>query len=238
MQARQLTLDVTLPDGSGFDSFHPGANALAVESLRLLAGGEGEAQVYLYGEPGSGKTHLLQAACHEAGRQGRRAAYLSPSVLAGAGPLALEGMESLDLVCLDGIASLLGRAPGETALFNLINAARLRDTRLVLADEVSPRSLSVDLPDLASRLVWGPVFQLQTLDDVAKCAVLRERARRRGFDLPEEVGLLLLRTCSRDLTSLMVQLARLEQASLREQRRVTLPFARAALGEGGVENQG
>jgi len=228
--ARQLTLDVTLPDGSGFDSFYPGANALAVESLRLLAMGEGEAQVYLYGEPGSGKTHLLQAACHEAGRQGRRAAYLSPSVLAGAGPLALEGMESLDLVCLDGIATLLGRVPGETALFNLINAARLRGSCLVLADEASPRGLAVGLPDLASRLVWGPVFQLQPLDDAAKCAVLQERARRRGFDLPEEVGAYLLRTCSRDLSTLMTQLQRLEQASLSDQRRLTLPFARRVLG--------
>ncbi|MFN2349176.1 MAG: DnaA regulatory inactivator Hda, partial [Thioalkalivibrio sp.] len=114
--------------------------------------------------------------------------------------------------------------------FNLINAARLRGSCLVLADEASPRRLSVGLPDLASRLVWGPVFQLQTLDDVAKCAVLQERARRRGFDLPEDVGVFLLRTCSRDLASLMVQLERLEQASLREQRRVTLPFARVALG--------
>lgn len=232
MQARQLTLDVTLPDGSDFDAFHAGANGLALDSLRALARGEGERQLYLYGEPGSGKTHLLQAACHEASLWGRRAAYLPAFLLRQGGAHALEGLDQLDLVCLDGISALVGCVETETGLFNLINASRCRDTRLVLADTHAPRALSAALPDLGSRLVWGPVFQLQPLDDAGKRVVLVERARRRGFELPGEVGEFLLRTCARDLATLMVQLERLEQASLRDQRRVTLPFARAVLGEG------
>jgi DnaA-homolog protein len=226
--ARQLILDVTLPEGSDFDSFRPGANALLVDTLLALAGGQGERQVYVYGEAGSGKTHLLQAVCHEAARHGRRAAYLPPEMLAGTVGV-LEGLDSLDVVCLDGVGPLCGSAGRETALFNLINDARAAGTRLVLCDRRPPRALSPALPDTASRLVWGPVFQLMPLDDEAKRRVLMDRARARGFELPSDVAEFLLRTASRDLPSLLGQLQRLELASLRRQRRVTLPFARAVL---------
>jgi DnaA-homolog protein len=229
MAARQLILDVTLPAGSGFESFDPGENALAVDSLRALAQGRGETQIYLYGESGSGKSHLLQAVCHESSSQGRRAAYLPPSLLVDAGARVLDGLESLAVVCLDGVGGLAGTADGETALFNLINRARTMGTQLVLSDRLPPRGLPTALADLASRLVWGPVYQLIPLGDAAKCAVLMDRAQRRGFELPREVGEYLLRTCPRDLSSLLEQLGRLERASLSNQRRVTLRFARSVL---------
>lgn len=232
MAARQLILDVTLPEESAFEGFHPGENALAVDSLRALAHGRGETQIYLYGEAGSGKTHLLQAVCHEAASQGRRAAYLPDALLARAGAGVLDGLESLEMVCLDGVGGLAGTADGETALFNLINRARAMGTQLVLSDRLPPRGLPTALADLASRLVWGPVYQLIPLGDAAKCAVLVDRAQRRGFELPREVAEYLLRTCPRDLSSLLEQLGRLERASLSTQRRVTLRFARSVLEDG------
>jgi DnaA-homolog protein len=232
LAARQLILDVTLPEGSAFESFHTGENALAVDSLRALALGRGETQIYLYGEAGSGKTHLLQAVCHEAASQGRRAAYLPHALLTRAGVQVLDGLESLELVCLDGVGGLAGTADGETALFNLINCARSMGTQLVLSDRLPPRGLPTALADLASRLVWGPVYQLIPLGDAAKCAVLVDRAQRRGFELPREVAEYLLRTCPRDLSSLLEQLGRLERASLSNQRRVTLRFARSVLETG------
>jgi DnaA-homolog protein len=230
--ARQFVLDVTLPEGSDFEGFHPGANALALDGLRDLARGCGELQIYVYGETGTGKTHLLQAVCHEAAQQGRRAAYLPQVLLAGAGARSLDGLDALDVVCLDGIGVLCGSPEGETALFNLINEARARGTQLVLSDRQSPRALCARLSDLASRLVWGPVFQLAPMDDDAKCALLVAWARRRGFELPREVGDYLLRTCPRDLPSLLAQVRRLERESLGQQRRVTLPFARAVIQTG------
>ncbi|OOG25907.1 DnaA regulatory inactivator Hda [Thioalkalivibrio denitrificans] len=230
--ARQFVLDVALTEGSDFESYRVGANALAVESLRALARGEGERQVYLYGEAGTGKTHLLQAVCHEAAGQGRRAAYLPPDMLREAASGSLEGLAGLDVVCLDGVGLLCGSPAGETALFNLVNEARAGGARLVLCDRRAPRALSPGLADMASRLVWGPVFQLAPLGDGEKREVLLDRARRRGFGLPGDVADYLLRTSSRDLASLLDALERLGQASLREHRRVTLPFAREVLRAG------
>lgn len=225
--ARQFILDVTLAEESDFEGFRGADNGLVVDTLRALAQGCGERQVYLYGDAGSGKTHLLQAVCHEVSQRGRRAAYLPPELLASAGARSMEGFDALDVVCLDGVGGLCGTPQGEAALFNLINAARARDAALVLSDRRPPRALPAALSDLASRLVWGPVFQLVPLSDADKCGVLMERADRHGFELPREVAEYLLRTCQRDLGSLFAELDRLERASLRQQRKVTLPFARS-----------
>jgi DnaA family protein len=60
---RQLVLDIGPPVEPDFDNYVAGPNAEALERVRsLAAGGVGEAIVYLWGEPGSGRTHLLRAA--------------------------------------------------------------------------------------------------------------------------------------------------------------------------------
>src|SRR5687767_4144804 len=60
---RQLVLDIGPPVEPDFDNYVAGPNAEALERVRsLAAGGLGEAIVYLWGEPGSGRSHLLRAA--------------------------------------------------------------------------------------------------------------------------------------------------------------------------------
>jgi DnaA family protein len=86
------------------------------------------------------------------------------------------------------------------------------------------------LPDLTSRLGWGPVFQLATLSDRDKRAALQMRARRRGLELGNEVAEYLLRRYPRDMDSLFSLLNQLDRASLVAQRRLTIPFVRELLG--------
>ncbi|MDX9765843.1 MAG: DnaA regulatory inactivator Hda [Ectothiorhodospiraceae bacterium] len=227
--AEQLALDVGLREGMSFASFLVGDNAAAVETVRLLGTAGGERQVCLWGGAESGKTHLLHAACAEAAAQGLRASYLPLDTLAAHGPALLEGLEQLDLVCLDDVQEVAGDEAWERALFDCINRLRAGHTRLLLAARQAPAGLDIRLPDLASRLVWGPVFQLHTLDDAQKCAALGLRAGLRGFELPREVCEHLLRTHARNLSYLMSVLERLDAASLAAQRRITLPFLRQIL---------
>ncbi|ANB02420.1 DnaA regulatory inactivator Hda [Ectothiorhodospira sp. BSL-9] len=226
---QQLTLDVALRDGATFDVFHSGDHPLGPEAVRAAAQGIGEPQVYLFGEAGCGKTHLLEAACHEVCRAGGRIAYLPMGLLADSGPGVLDGWEGLDLIALDDLDRMPRAADFERALFDFINRQRDAGTRLLLASRTAPQSLSVALPDLRSRLLWGPVFQLHELSDVHKREVLVRRAHRRGFDLPPDACDYLLRHKRRDLTSLMGLLDRLDKASLRDKRKITLPFVRKVL---------
>lgn len=227
--ARQLVLDVGLHDAAVFDGFVPGDNATLVATLQQQATGGGDEQVFLFGGAGSGKSHLLQATCHAANQAGLTASYLPLAAMPGVGAGVLDGLEHVALVCIDDLQVIAGDPEWERGLFNLINASRAAGNRLVFAASDTPAGLGIALPDLTSRLAWGAVFRLHPLTDEIKLDVLRRRARRRGFELPEEGARYLLNNCPRDLGSLLGMLDRIDRATLAEQRRVTIPFIRRLL---------
>jgi len=101
---------------------------------------------------------------------------------------------------------------------------------LLLASAVAPDAMSIQLPDLRSRLTWGPVFNLHDLDDAAKLSALRQRAHQRGLELGEPVAEYLLRRYPRDLSSLFEKLDQLDVASMALQRRLTIPLVKSVLG--------
>ena len=226
--AQQLPLGISLRPGATFGAYFTGPNGLSVALLQRMAAGAGERQAWLAGGPGLGKTHLLQAACHAAGDQGLRPAYL-PLADAGLQPAMLEGLEALDLVCLDGVETVLGRPDWEAALFGLINAARDTGARLLFSGRRAPAHLETGLPDLPSRLAWGPVVQLLPLDDAQKREALIARAHELGLELPPAAADYLGRHFARDLAGQLARLEQLDRASLATGRRLTVPFIKQVL---------
>ncbi|HEB94138.1 MAG TPA: DnaA regulatory inactivator Hda [Gammaproteobacteria bacterium] len=226
----QLPLAYAWRDGLNFDNFCGAGNAAVVQSLRHGADGSGDQFIYLWGAPGVGKSHLLQAACQRAAKQGRLVAYLPLADFfdeqAGMPIEALDGLENLALVCLDDVQVVAGVAHWEEAVFHLYNRLRGSGAVLLAAGDASPAGLDIGLPDLRSRLGWGPVFRVQEPQEDEKIHALQARAKARGFDLPDEVARYLIRRSPRDMTSLFALLDRLDQASLAQQRRLTIPFVR------------
>jgi DnaA family protein len=225
----QLPLGIGLPDSAVFTTFHAGANATAVATVAQAAAGSGERVVYLHGVRGTGKTHLLQAACAAATAAGRRAALLPLSEVARLAPGVIEGWERFDLVCIDDLHRVAGIREWEVALFELYNALQAEGVYWIGTGADAPAALGLTLPDLASRLAAGPVFNLVELDDDGRIAALSLRAAQRGVELPPEVGRYLLNHLPRDMATLHDALVRLDQASLVHQRRITLPLAREVL---------
>ena len=225
----QLPLGFSLAPGATFASYFTGPNGLAVDLLQAMSRGAGERQVFLAGPAGLGKTHLLQAACRERGQGGGAVAYLPLADAGSLRPAAVEGLEQLALIAIDDIDAVAGDAAWERALFGLINAVRITGARLVLAARGVPSELEVSLPDLASRLAWGPVVRLAALDDAAKLEALAERAGALGLELPPAVGEYLVRRHRRDLAALLARLDELDRASLATGRRLTIPFVREVL---------
>lgn len=230
---QQLSLSVNLNDDATFENFYAPPqthNALVLHSLRDQLDGTGEKFIYLWGAPGCGLTHLLQAACHQAQEMNMSVQYLPLRDLAGYAPEELfVGLDELDLVCLDCLPAIAGRADWEIAIFNLYN--RLRDSggRLLVAAEHSPRELAVSLEDLRSRLQWGITYQVQSLSDIEKQQALQLRARARGLELNDEVAQYIIQRLPRDTNELFWQLQRLDHASLAEQRKLTIPFVKKVL---------
>ncbi len=161
---------------------------------------------------------------------GAVAMYLPLREVMDHGPQLLDGMEEVDLLCLDDLEVLAGQADWEEALFHIYNRIQQRQGRLLMAAAAAPRALGFQLPDLVSRLGWGLVFHLQTLDDEEKQQMLQMRAARRGLQLSDEVARYILSRGARGMGELFAALEQLDQASLQAQHRLTIPFVKRVMG--------
>lgn len=229
---RQLPLGVQLGVSMRFETFAAGANAGAVEALHRLAAGSANAPVWVYGARGTGKSHLLQAACASAGDAGRAAAYLPLAQVRDDGAQRLDGFERLALVALDDIESIAADPAFEAALFTLYNGLAEHGGLLAIAGSGSPAATAIRLPDLASRLAASEVHRLEPLAESAQPEALRRRAARRGLELPDETLAFLTRRAPRDFATLCRMLDALDIESLAAQRRLTVPFVRDWLARG------
>ncbi len=225
----QLPLNFEVRDVFTFDTLVTGVNAVSAGIVQQCALGEGEKQVYIWSPPGGGKSHLLQAACNLAAKNQRTVCYLPAGQIINQPVQILDEIEQLDLVCLDDVDQLAQSRLWEEALFDLINRMREAGNSLLLAAAASPEAMQVQLPDLRSRLSWGPVFQLQALSDAEKHEALRLRANQRGLELPENVAEYLMRHYPRDLFGLFERLEVLDTASMAMQRKLTVPFVKSVL---------
>ncbi len=220
----QMPLGLSLPASASFDNFEVGRNAEIVDVLRRRA----EAQaIYLWGDEGTGRTHLLQAVCREDGRRGRGIFYLPlREAVARLAPAVLEGIAGLDRICLDDIDAVAGRRDWEEAVFRLYNECRERRSQLVVTSRLAPVESAVDLPDLRSRLSWGLVYRVWALDEAGRARVMKRRAAERGLVLGDEVVAYIMQRWRRDLGALLELLDWLDEASLIAQRPLTIPFVR------------
>ncbi len=225
---RQIPLSVQLKDSAVFETFVPGGNEEAVDFLKQLPRPRVPA-VWLWGGSGTGRSHLLQAACAQYRGSGADAAYLPLGELRAAGPGTLEGWERAALVCVDDVDEAAGREAWEQALFTLFNAVNEAGGTLLFAASAAPSASAFKLPDLRSRLTWGVTFQLKPLTDEERLSALTLRAARRGLDLPEETARYMLTRLPRHMSALLAWLDRLDVESLAAKRRLTLPFVREVL---------
>ena len=227
----QLPLRVHLRDWARFETFVAGPNVAAVEAL-ADTGRTAARVVWLWGRAGTGKTHLLQAACAADGAAGAATAYID--LRDTTEPERLEGCETLATVCLDSLEVAATDAGWNAALFRLHTLMQDLQGRLVVASRAAPASIAFRLADLRSRLLAADAWQLQELDDDEQVRALQLRAERRGLTLADDAALFLVRRLPRDMHSLCRVLDQLDEASLVAQRRLTVPFLRQALAAQGA----
>jgi len=211
-----------------FEDFVAGPNEALVEALKQVPAEQGS-HVFLFGAEGSGKTHLLNALCHEMREQQGRAFYLALKRLPKDAIASLQGLETLDLVCVDDLHVIVGDEAWEEALFHCFNRIREANGRLVVSSRERLSAMNIDLPDLASRLAWGLRLPLLPLEDKDKLAVIDLHCSALGTRLPEDVQHYLLKRHDRSLSALINTVENLHQAALTNKRRITVPLAREVL---------
>ena len=218
---KQLALGLVPSPAPSFENFVPGRNIEAVSALHSLASGQSrERFVYLWGQRGCGRSHLLRAAVSAASSQGVIARYVAcgeplPAEEARVRLLAVDDVEKLD-------------PQSQVEFFRLYNALREGEGAVLAAGAAAPAGLRVRA-DLLTRLGWGLVFQVHALSDGDKRAALKRHAAARAFELGDDVVEYLLRHLRRDLPSLMSVLDALDRHSLETKRPITLPLLREML---------
>ena len=226
----QLTLSIQLPDDETFSSFEVGENQSIVNELPLLVDGKSQfSTMYLFGPSAVGKSHLLHASCAYADAHGKTSICMSFKELMSFSPEVLEGLEFYHLICLDDLDLIVGKASWEQAVFDLFNRVLEQQHQLVICGQQSVKQLGITLPDLVSRLAWGYVESVKVLSDDDKVQAIQKRASQRGLILHLDVAKFLLNRVDRDMKSLVKSLDELDKASIRDKRKITIPFIKEVL---------
>ena len=212
---RQLLLDFTQAPAPTFENFVHGGNAELAHALESAVRGElSERVIYLWGESGAGKTHLLKAfTTAGAARHTRYARAADFRASDAEGIIALDDADRLP-------------EPQQIDLFNAFNERAF--TLLVVSACAAPRDVAMRR-DLATRLATGLTYRVLPLSDAQKGAALAAHAKARGFALADEVTSYLLNHSRRDMGSLMAALDSLDRYSLETGRSITVPLLKEAL---------
>lgn len=214
----------------GFDNYLSSGNEEVLDSLlKLLGTADGTAPLYLWGSPGCGKSHLLLAACQQMSQQSRSAIYLSLNDIAQLSPLMLGELQQYELVCIDDVENICTDMAWEEALFHLYNAISQQQHKLLIAANSSPGDLPAQLPDLASRLMWGVSYHLQQLDDEGKQLLLIQMADEKGMQLSNSASRYLINRYSRNINKLTDLIDKLDHDSMSRQQKLTIPFLRQSI---------
>jgi len=223
---KQLALDIGLARAPTLASFFAGPNDAALKHLQLWSGSPTRSPVptYLWGPPGSGKTHLLKAVGESLREQGAAAGWLDASM---AEPPEFD--ERWAVVLLDDVH--LYTAVQQHAAFNWFVHAQTLQRGVLAAGALPPADLRLR-EDLRTRLGWGHVFQLHVPSEPERRAVLRQAADARGIFLSDDVMDFILTRFSRDLGSLMQLLDHLDAYALQAQRAITIPLVKSMLENG------
>jgi DnaA family protein len=215
--SHQLTLDLVQPPRPSFDNFVVGRNAEAVAALRASIEGRGERFIYLWGDIGAGRSHLLQATTSQVG--------LGAEVAVPAFDPAVPMYVADDVDRFDEAR--------QQRLFVLLNEIRAHPTaRFVAAGNAPPAQLALR-EDIRTRLAWGLVYQIHALSDDEKSCALIAHGASRGLSLPPDVVAYLLTHMPRDMRTLVAILDALDAYALSRKRAITVPLVREWAQESG-----
>jgi DnaA family protein len=210
----QLGLDLIRAPDPGLDNFIAGRNAEALARIEALARGDRQLRlIYLWGDPGTGKSHLVSALGGLPLKPGSPASAFDTVPADDQSIVTVDDCDRLD-------------EDQQTALFHLYTRVLARpQTALVCAGSAAPLALPLR-EDLRTRMGYGLVIRLLPLSDEHCREALQQRMRESGIPCTSELIDHLLRHRSRDLGSLLGLLFALERYALERQRSLTLPLLR------------
>ena len=224
---KQLTFPWNKDNKSSFDSFY--VSKLNKHLLSLLQNNAFKDDLLIFGTKDSGKTYLLQALCNHFINQGKSSFYLPMKQAKELSVDILESLESMELVCIDGIESIVGNKVWEIGLFNLINRSLNSENRLIFTSSKNIDVMNFELTDLDSRLRKIQSHELYALADDEILSALKHIANLRSIELGSKEAQYLLTYANRNISDLVQILESLDQLSMEMKRKITIPLIKEVI---------
>lgn len=222
----QLVLEMHLRTDQSFENFVSGNNQQLLEALQQISDSSLGLGIYFFSRAGLGKSHLLNALCqhYQAEYPQARVAYLPLGEAVALAPEALSGFEQCQLLCIDDVDSVLAKPDWEDALFALMNGLLDRGHKLVMSSAKALQELTIQLPDLKSRIANLTHYELLALDTENQFQVFLNQAHEKGISIDEDVQKYIRARGPRNITALLSLLDELDKRSLQAKRVITIPF--------------
>src|SRR4051812_24459540 len=193
--------DTRLNSKYSFDNFVIGqSNRFAHAAAVAVAEAPAKAYnpLFIYGDSGLGKTHLLHAIGHYAMSlyPGIRVRYVSSeeftndfinSIANNRGSLFQQRYRNIDILLIDDIQFLQGKAETQEAFFHTFNTLHDHNKQVVITSDVPPKHLTGFEDRMRSRFEWGLITDVQAPDLETRIAILRKKAQSERLHIPDEV---------------------------------------------------
>lgn len=227
MPEEQLLLPLQARHDLSLADIPPQAFASVLSALSQLMLGQ-LSQVYIWGEPGSGRSLLLSALM--ASQSNASHGVLLPLKEVVFMPVEmLDGLEQCPLVVLDDIDALAQWPQWQEAVFHFYNRMQAVGGRLLVTGAQPPSDLPLGLADLRSRMAVSSVYALPACSDAVRSELLVVAAARRGWDLGEDIVSYLLSRGPRRLGRFWELIEQLDKLTLQQKRPLTIPLIRECL---------
>ena len=182
-----------------FQSFVVGkGNELAHAASQAVAANPGNAYnpLFIYGGVGLGKTHLLQAIGHEAGREKVKVLYVTcekftndyiQAVKNGQAKDFKERYRNVDLLLIDDIQFMAGKDGTQEEFFHTFNELHQTNKQIVLTSDRPPKSIPALEKRLLSRFEWGMIADVSQPNIETRIAILETKCKEKNYALEDEI---------------------------------------------------
>jgi len=225
---KQLNLDVKLDEVIKLENFIicPSTEIILRASKEFISGSNTTRTFFLWGREGTEKNYLLHSINREFLEKKLHSAFISFSQGPLENPSVFDGLEKLDVIFIESMEQFPSITEWELALFNLINACLLSESRILISSKVTAKELEIKLPDLKSRLLAFPAFELPEITEEEKFMAMKEAADRKGLMFEDNVLSYILTHTSRKLSDLLSLLNELDNYSLEKKRKVSISLVK------------
>ena len=218
---RQLALQIQINERASLDNFFISKNNnKAIQILKnILERSNNGAQIFIDDLGSNGKSYLLQAICNDFSNSNNSTIYIPMQKAINLEPSILEGINDLNLICLDDIDLISNQRDWELALFNLINECYEKDCFLLLSGSIDKLEV---IPDLISRIKKMEILRLKAIDDDELLRATQAISKNLNIEISDKNMNYLINNSRRDVKTIFATLSQLEKESLERKKSIGL----------------